>query len=482
MDLRQYARVLRAHWLLIGSSVFVCAGLAAIFAWTRPPVYAAEVQLYVSSSIPSSRASSTERYAAILLSQQRVVSYLQLVATPPVVRSVNDELGLSLSVDDFQGKVSAVRPEGTVLINVTVRDRSPELAKAIANALGKRFPSFLESLEVPRGQKGSSVKVTVTRPAQRPTQPVSPRKKLYLLLGTLAGLVLGVGAAVVREALSRRIRDAEDADTLTGLPVLGSIAEQGRAKRQPLVMANEPASAQAEEYRRVRTSLYTLIGQGEVGSFVISSPAGGEGKTVIAANLGIAFARSGSRVILVDADFRRPKLADVMGLSPALGLADVLVDGRPLEHALSGWKPGLELDVLAAGLPPPNPSELLGSRQFADVLDDLSLRADVVILDTPPVLPTTDATVLAPLTAGAILVARAGSTRADQLLSAVDSLESVHARVLGVVVNGLPRRSAGRRYVPPHASQRSWSGDPRVASELAVERTSTLRGSPSSRA
>ena len=203
--------MLRAHWLLIGVSILVCTALAAALAWTRSPTYAAETQLYVSTSLPSD-ASSTERYAGILLSQQRAVSYAELVASPPVVQSVNDQLGLSLSLEEFRAKVSAVRPEGTVLIDVTVTDRSPRLAQEIAQAIAKEFPSFVQSLD---GQGPSPVDVSVTSPAQVPTQPVSPQKTLYLLLGMLLGLMLGVGITVIREAFWRRIRDADDTADVT---------------------------------------------------------------------------------------------------------------------------------------------------------------------------------------------------------------------------------------------------------------------------
>ena len=479
MDLRQYARILRAHWLLIGASVWVCTVLAGVLAWTRPPTYAAETQLYVSTSLPSGDASATERYAAILLSQQRAVSYTQLIASPSVVQGVNEQLGLPLSVEDFRAKVSAVRPEGTVLINVTVEDRSPRLAQAIGEAVGTEFPRFLESLD---GQETSPVEVSVTSPAQLPTQPVSPRKTLYVVLGAILGLMFGVGVTVIREALSRRIRDAEDAAEVTGLPVLGSIADQPRAKREPLVMVNSRDSARAEEYRRVRTNLHALIREAGIRSLVVSSATPGEGKTLIAANLGIAFAQSGHRVVLVDADLRLSKLADVMGLTPVQGLTDVLANDVPVEDALASWRPELQLQLLAAGSPLQNPSELLDSPRFAAVLDELSMRADLVILDTPALLRATDPAVLARLAGGTVLVARVGSTRVDQLVSAVESLYSVDARVLGLVVNRLPPRS--RRYGAAYVSQLNSKGerDPAAPAESVAGGASERTVSPSRRA
>jgi succinoglycan biosynthesis transport protein ExoP len=464
VDLRQYVRVLRAHWLLIGVSLVMCTGVAAYLAWTHPPTYAAQIQLYVSSPARTD-ATSADSYAAILLSQQRAVSYTPLIASPDVVAGVNKQLHSSLSPDDFRAKVTADRLEGTALINVTVKDRSPQLARAIASALGKQFPSYIEALETAKGKQNPSVRVVVASPAQLPTHPVAPRKTLYLVLGVLLGLVLGVGGAVIREALSRRIRTAEDVTATTGLPVLGSISGRRLMKRKPLVMVDDPLSARAEEYRRVRTNLQALLGDDKARSFVVSSANAAEGKTLVAANLGIAFAQAGHRVVLVDANLRRPRLAEVMGLRPDLGLTDVLADGVSVRRALQTWQEGLPLALLAAGpqaqdlneLGSPSemlgsPSELLGSWWFLEVLDELTAGGDVVIIDTPPLLPTTDAAIIARLTAGAVLVARARSTRAHHFASAVGSLYRVEARVLGVIINrlrpGSDTSQHGAEYAP----------------------------------
>jgi polysaccharide biosynthesis transport protein len=444
MDLQQYARVLRAHWLLIVASVFLCTFAAGLLAWTRPPTYAAQMELYVSSSTSITDASSADTYAAILLSQQRAVSYAPLVASPKVVLGVNKQLGLSLSLQEFRTKVSAARPEGTALINVTVRDRSRRSAKAIADALGKQFPSFVEALETAKGQQNPSVRVVVASPAQLPAGPVAPRKTLYLALGVLLGLVLGTGAAVLREAVDKRIRGEDDAAAAAGAPVLGSIIEDPAAGSRPLIVANDPFSVQAEAYRRLRTNLRVLSVDHNLRSFVVSSAVASEGKTLIVANLGIAFAQAGYRVVLVDADLRWPRLTQVLGISATVGLTNVLVDDMPIEAALQTWPDGLPLEILGSGPKPLNPSELLGSQRFATLLDALTDRADVVILDVPALLPVTDAAIVARVTSGLVLVTRVTSTRMAHLETAAESLRAVDEPVLGVVLNRLPTRRAWR--------------------------------------
>jgi capsular exopolysaccharide synthesis family protein len=468
MDLRQYARIIRAHSLSISLVVVICTAAAATLAWTRAPTYAATTQLFVSNN-PKSTGSLSEDYAGVLLSQQRVASYTQLLTSSKMLDAVAADLGTS--AQDLQGEINASSPPGTSLIDVTVRNRSPRRARAVADALDKRFPAFIAGLETPTGATSPPVKVSVTGAAELPTSQVSPRKKLYLVLGALLGLLLGGGIAIVSEALDRRIRDAHDAATISGSPALGSIAEYRRAKRQPLVMVRAPTSARAEELRRLRTNLQFLVEKSDGRAIVITSAVEGEGKTLVACNLAIAFAQAGRRVILVDADLRRPRVGELMGLEAVLGLTDILRSDLQVTRALRPWRAGLHLDVLPAGLPRENASELLGSRAFAAILANLSSDADIVILDTPALLPATDAAVVAKLTFGAVLVTRAGSTRAHQLESAVDSLESVEARVLGVVMNRISPRTAPPRYGfdPVHqrpadldlATQRLWSGEHR---------------------
>jgi non-specific protein-tyrosine kinase len=172
----------------------------------------------------------------------------------------------------------------------------------------------------------------------------------------------------------------------------------------------------------------------------VSSAAAGEGKTLIVANLGVALAQAGAVVVLVDADMRRPRLADVLGLQPTLGLSDILTrDDVPLETALHRHGT-LPLEVLGSGALPPNPSDLLGSDRCEALLGTLTSRADIVIFDTPAMMPVSDAVILARPASGLVLVARVPTTRAQELDSAADSLRSVGKRPVGVILNAVPAR------------------------------------------
>ena len=194
----------------------------------------------------------------------------------------------------------------------------------------------------------------------------------------------------------------------------------------------------------------------------MSSALEGEGKTVVAANLGLAFAQAGYRVVLVDADLRRPRLAEYLGLSRTTGLADALRMDTNVEDLLQTCGVGFRLEVLASGAPPANPSDLIGSQRLAAVIETLTQRSDIVLLDAPAVLPVIDAAVLARRTSGLVLVARAGSTRVPQLVAAADAVRATGGEVLGAVLNQVPRGALPKYYREP-AARRGAAPGPRGA-------------------
>lgn len=455
MDLRQYGRILQGHWLVIVAVVLGCTLAAAAFAWTRTPVYRAEVQLFISARVP---ADLSEVYQGVLFSQQRVRSYAQLVSSPPVAERVISRLNLPETVDELRGKIEVSVPPDTVLIDVAVTDPSPARAKDIADAVGTEFSSFINALET-SGTDPSPVEVGMTSPAQLPTSAVSPRKPLILLLGFHLGLILGIAAAALMEAIQRRIRRVEDAALLAGAPVLGAVVERRAREGEIPVTLDAPESERAEAYRRLRTTVQALATSQGLDSLVVTSAAEQEGQTEFVANLGIVFAQAGYSVVLVDANLRRPRLADVLGARSTTGFTEVLNDGLRVEDVVQTWRSDLPLEIVGAGSPASNPSELLGSVRFATALDTLSSRADVVLLDAPALSSASDAVIVARATSGAILTAQLGITRTSDLSYATECFRAGDARIVGVVL--LRKRGRGAQghvgYVRNGGAGAGWS-------------------------
>ena len=375
-------------------------------------------------------------------------SYADIVASAAVLEPVRTQLQLPYSLKQLTSKVSASAPLDTVLVNIVVTDSSPERARAVASAVARQFAIYVVQLEAPSGTRQTPVKVSIPRPPQTPTDPISPNKSLDIALGLLVGISLGVLGAVLREVFDNSVRSRDEAVELVGAPVLASLLEDSANKRSQLVVLDQPNGPTAEAFRRLRTNIRFLGIDSGLRSIVVSSAVPEEGKTTVATNLAHVLTQSGEQVILVDADLRRPQVADRLGLNPSIGLTNVLLETTHLDDALqsSPRLPGLQ--VLTSGPIPPNPSELLGSQRMRDVLTALQGRSTIVVFDAPPLLPVTDAAELGAITDGALLVVRPGKTRRASVASSADALRKVSCTVLGVVLNRAAPRGGdfGYRY------------------------------------
>jgi len=439
VELRDYIRILRKGWILIAALALagIAGGsLASIFA---TPTYVSSTQLFVSVQ-SSDAASANELVQGGTAAQQKVRSYIDVVTSTSVLTPVIDELGLDMTPGELAGQVSAESPTNTVLMNITVEDTDPERAATIAEAVGTSFATVVvNDLESPTGGGPSLVKIATIEPAIAATSPSSPRPAFNVAVGFLVGLALGVGAAVLRSTLDTRIHGAHDVEHVTDAPILGGISFDPGAKKRPLIVSADPRSPRAESFRAFRTNLQFVDLESTSRCFVMTSSLPGEGKTTTTSNLAIALAETGASVAVVDGDLRLPRLADTMGLEGAVGLTDVLIGRADLADVLQPWGRG-SLMVLPAGRVPPNPSELLGSKAMAALLETLTQSFDFVLIDAPPLLPVTDAAILSKLTGGAIVVAAAGRTTRNELESALRSLEHIGSRVLGIVMTMLPTK------------------------------------------
>jgi succinoglycan biosynthesis transport protein ExoP len=449
VDLRDYMRLVRKRWRIISACVLLGLLGAAALTALSPKSYSAQAQVFVSAQATADDLTSALQGSGY--TQQRVKSYADIVDTPLVTDPVVKQLNLGISSEELARKISASNPLDTLLLNISVTDNDPEQAAKMANAVAAQFSTVVRQLETPDTSTQAPgtppqalVKATVVKPANVPTVPVSPRPKINLALGLLVGLALGIGLAVLRESLDTTIKSVEDLQNVMNTPVLGIIPEDQDARANPLISA-EQGNLRAEAYRQVRTNLQFIDVERSVKSVVITSAIPDEGKSTTACNLAIAFARTGARVLLVEADLRRPRTADYLGIEGAVGLTNVLLGQVPVGDVLQTWGT-LPLKVLPSGPIPPNPSELLGSTPMIELVQLLGAHADIVILDAPPLLPVTDAAVLSTVCDGALIVARHGHTRRDQLAAADEAVTKVGGRVLGVLLNRVPRRGAGKGY------------------------------------
>ena len=436
VSLAEYLSVLRKRWFTVLICVMVLVGAALGITLTSSKVYQATAQSFVTLADSAQTSTNNDIYQGSQFTVQRVQSYTRLVNSSQVLSPVIDSLKLSTTLPQLAAKVSASSPTNTVLLDVSVTASDPVQAANISNAVAKQLGSVVQTLETPNGTTKSNVRVTLTDPARPPSGPISPRMFLNVALGLLAGLALGIFAAVLREQLDRTVKSGKAVAALTGSRPLGLVPLNSVAGKQPLA-ALGAQTIHAEAYRTIRTNLQYVHVDRAPRRIVLTSAVENEGKTTIASNLAIALAQGGTRVCVVDADLRRPRIAEYFGVDGTVGLSDVLAGQVNLDEVLVPWHEGL-LTVLCAGSSPPDPGALLGSNTMRAVLDDLSERFDVLIIDSPPLLPVADAAVLSRMADGAVLVMRYGKTTVRQVRTMIDSLDTVNATLIGTILSFVP--------------------------------------------
>jgi tyrosine-protein kinase len=444
---RDHVGVLREHWLLVVLGLVLGLGGGAAFGFLSTPQYASSVTFFVSTPAASGT-DAAQAYEGSLLSAQKIKSYTELATGPRLRERVSDELRSYVA----PGVISASARPDTVLLTLTAADRSPQRAQSIAAFAARDFAELVAEVEKPAKGDPTVIARTVQSP-QLPTAPISPDPVRDLLLGALLGLLAGIAMAMARHALDRSVKSAGALAQIVNAPVLGTTAYDPAVRSRPLIVHDQPRAPLAEAFRQVRTNLQYVDLDHSKKLIVITSPLPEEGKTTTACNLAIVLAKVGRKVLLVEADLRRPRAGEYLGLEDAVGLTNILTGTATLDEVLQPWSDGL-FDFLGAGPLPPNPSELLASKQMKWLLADMHNRYDVVLLDTPPTLPVTDAAVLAAQCHGALLVVRHGRATTEQAKASAETLHKVSATLLGAVMTMTPRsrRHSGYAYAYEYGS------------------------------
>ncbi len=313
------------------------------------------------------------------------------------------------------------------------------------------YASLLQSYESIRvAEAGSISNIVIVESATMPTTPVRPKASLNTALAAVVGLMLAVGVVFLIEYLDDSVHSAEQASQVLKLPVIGAIARlpngKDNGKGNKLIASAEPRSPVAEAFRSLRTNIQFSSVDKPIHTILITSAGPAEGKSLVSANLAVVMAQAGLRVILVDADLRRPAAHKFLNRPNHNGLTDLVL------QASTGWEGSVQettvrnLALVSSGQIPPNPSELLGSQKMQQVLNRLAEHSDIVVIDSPPVLAVTDSAVLARVADAVLMVLDAGSTRIGAALQAKAQLEQVGAKLIGLVMNKIPVGRGGYYY------------------------------------
>ncbi len=393
------------------------------------------IRITVESTVPAVARDAANAYATVYSETRRQQA---VASTLAVATELQDKLvPMKTQLNDLESRIaqSLAARESDLGAIENLRTQRDAVAAQYALFKQKYDQTQVDAALVTGGAQ-------VIAEASLPGVPIRPRPVRDGVLALVLGVLLGLGCAFVIEHLDDTIKSPDDlARYAKGMSFLGTIPKASRGrKRDPIgvVALEKPGSSVAEAYRALRTSVQIVGLHQSVRTLLVTSSASSEGKTTTVANLGVTMALLGRRVVLVDLDLRRPCLAEYFGLRNELGFMSVLLGDAPLSEALQEVPILLtgSLRVLASGPLTPNPSEVPNTQRVNELLDSLRAGADVVIIDSPPLLPVTDALVLSHRVDGVMLIAQPGRTRRDHLARVTQMLREADAPVIGVVLNG----------------------------------------------
>jgi receptor protein-tyrosine kinase len=485
-----FLRTLRRRILVVLACLVVVPGAAFVYSITQQKQYSASSALLFRDPQLDQKLFGSTVFSPSSDPAREAATNVKLVSLGTVAARTSRALHGELSPSQINSEIS-VSPDGqSDVASITATDPNPSVAAKLANTFAEQYINFrrdadrskissaqalvaaqLKSLTPAErntaqgtalAQRSEQLRILaalqtgnaeLVQPADIPTSPSSPRVFRNTALGVILGLILGVALAVLFERLDRRLRDTKEISDAFGRPILGAIPESRNFSRMATARLDELSAKDAEPVRMLRANLRYFNVDRQIRSVLITSASPGEGKSTIAMHLAQVAASTGERVLLVEADLRRPSLTARLGLSGSAGLSQVLAGTRRLEDAIervhlqddaTSVRPPLRLDVLASGPIPPNPTDLIESDRMRDLLREVESQYNLVVIDTPPTSIVSDAIPLVARVSGVIVVARLGRTTRDAAHHLRNQLEHLDAHTLGVVVNAIGRqRSAG---------------------------------------
>lgn len=427
-SIAQVAETLRKFWLLIlGLTVLGGVGGYLVSA-SATPQFQSSASLYFTLSQGTS---GTDLNQGSAYTQNQMLSFAQIATSSRVLERVIDDLDLSTSPRELARSIVITIPQDTAILRVTATSPDPERAADLANSVSQELAAVVQDVAA---EGEAMISGSVIDDAVPPTVQTSPNKTRDAMLAAALGFLAGVLVALILAVADTRVRNEAAVARVTNLPVLGEVTRVKRGSDASLIVAREPHSFMAEDIRRIQSALAFATLDARSRRLLITSAMPGEGKSTFATNLALTLADTGERTLVIDADLRRPRVAELFGLDGSVGLTTALVGDIELSDAVVAWRESGP-DVLASGAVPPNPATVVTSDAFRSALDRATELYDAVIIDSPPALTVADSNLLAPLADGIVIVVDASRTRRHHLAATVRSIESAGGRIFGIVLN-----------------------------------------------
>jgi capsular exopolysaccharide synthesis family protein len=461
MSFRRFVRILVTRWKIAVTALLACMAGAAFITVVQTRQYEASATVLISFSGASDL---NELYSGTVASQERLSSYAKIAGGRAVVERAISQLQLPISADDVLNELTVDFALKSMLFTISVKDADPERAAALVGAIAEQFGAIVPTLGVnslppvatdqrpvipvpatspdPNSPRGLA---TIVEPPQVPVEPVSPIPVRNMAVGLVAGLLLAIAVALIRESSDRTVRSRDELEEFSGLPVLAELSEKRARSREFGADADFGDAA-----RGLAVRLRRMLGP-DGRRLLVAAPVGGEGTTTTALALACALAEIGEGVLLIEGDSGRPVLAGMLNVESSEGLADATGDSANAAKAVKSTAvPKLSLLASKSVSTVTSLCSAYPAEAVDDLLAGLSSRFDRIVVDGPPVLATVDASVLAGAVQAAVLVVRAGHTMMIDVTDAMSTLRAANTKVIGIVLTGsqpsLRNRAAAQNY------------------------------------
>lgn len=430
LDLIQVWNVIKKRWFMIVIIPLLAAATSAVISlYVLTPQYEASATMIVVRPAEQSQLV----FQDIQVNRQLVATYREIILSRRVLEVVIATKSLSHSVQELRDKIEVEAVRDTELITVKVMDADPVLARDIANETSR---AFMDQIILIMNVEN----VSIVDSAVTPPDPVSPRVLLNIVVAFAVGLLAAVGLSFLYEYLDQTIKDPDEAKKLLDIPAVGIIPH---SDEDQLFASNSPRSPEAEAFRTLRTNIqYTGIDQ-RLKVILVTGANPACGKSTVSSNLAVTLSQTGSSVLLIDCDMRKPTLHRVFDTQSEPGLSTVVAGQNVEAESVIKQTKHKNLKLLTCGPIPPYPAELLGSDKMRRLVKQFAGEFDYIVMDSPPVIAVTDAALLSRLADGTILVLDHGGVKRDEATVAVESLLKVQANLIGFVLNDIP---VGRGY------------------------------------
>ena len=431
IDIKELLNYIREKaWIIVIALILSINATIIYTKVIKKPIYKSSTTYVLTSSSDSEGITNSE----VTLNEKLIATYKEIIKSRNILDKVITKLELeNITVGQLAKNVSVEQISTSSMIKITVSNKNPELAQKIAERIGKEFSREIEALYDMNNLSMIDEPLIPSSPSNK-----SNKKEIILINGGATALSLMI--IFMLFYFDNTVKDAEQIEDKTNLPVLGNVPlilkKKGTEKISELVVHEDPKSTISEGVRTIRTNLQFSNVDGNVKKIMVTSSMPGEGKSFTSANLATAFAQDGNKVLMIDCDMRKGRLHKIFELSNSKGLSNLLIDNIEKNYKKYIKKTNIEnLSIITSGVVPPNPSELLNSESNKKLIDILEKEYDYIIFDCVPTNGLPDSLIMANLVNKTIIVCAANTTPTELLQKTKNSLKNVDADIAGIVVN-----------------------------------------------